>query len=170
MIRYLTVDEVLYMHQRTLERTGGTGGVRDWHLLESALARPRAMAGGVDVHPTLARKAAVLMYSLVLNHLFIDGNKRMGLQCLDVFLHLNGVRLRADAATRYQFLTDVANEALSIEEMAAWVETHSEPLKAPAPAAAARSRSRSQVPKRRVSIAGFADPEPQIQNGDKGKA
>ncbi|NLC56932.1 MAG: type II toxin-antitoxin system death-on-curing family toxin [Armatimonadetes bacterium] len=149
MARYLTTQEVLFVHERLLARTGGAPGIRDVSLLEAALNRPKAVSGGSEVYATLAGKGAILMYSLVLNQLFIDGNKRLGLVCLDLFLRLNQVKLTADAAARYEFLCAVADEALSLEQMTNWVETHSEPAKA-APEARRRTRA---TPARRVSVA-----------------
>lgn len=131
MIRYLTSPEVLYLHQRTIERTGGRPGVRDANLLEAILNRPRATFGGAEVHPTLAAKAAVLMYSLVLNHLFVDGNKRTGLLCAEVFLRLNGMRLQASPEDLHQFVLAVASDSLTIEQIGGWIEQHLQPLSAP---------------------------------------
>lgn len=149
MTRYLTAREVLYVHERLIERTGSTPGVRDVALLESLLHRPQAVSGGTDIYPTLAHKGAILMYSLVLNQLFIDGNKRLGLVCLDLFLRLNQVRLVADPDERLQFLQAVAEDTLSIDQIAAWIEEHSQPLKQPALETRRRSRG---LPSRRVVI------------------
>lgn len=143
MIRYLTIQEVLYLHQRVIERTGGSPGVRDAVLLEAALNRPRAVFGGAEVYPTLALKGAVLIYSLVSNHLFVDGNKRMGLQCLDLFLRLNGSRLTAAPEARCQFLSDVAADALSLEEIGGWIDANS--------GAARQTASRSLRPRARTT-------------------
>jgi death-on-curing protein len=75
-VRYLTGEEVVVVHERVLARFGGAGGIRDWGLLDSAVQRPRGAFGGENLYPDLFAKAAALGHSLVLNHPFVDGNKR----------------------------------------------------------------------------------------------
>ena len=87
-MRYLSLGEVVHLHQALLEETGGASGIRDLGLLESALAQPRATFGGTDLYPTLVAKAATLGFSLALNHPFIDGNKRVAHAAMEVFLLL----------------------------------------------------------------------------------
>src|SRR5215510_4124205 len=89
-MRYLTLGEVVVLHRAILERSGGASGIRDLGALESALAQPRATFGGVDLHASLIDKAAVLGFSLALNHAFLDGNKRVAHAAMEVFLVLNG--------------------------------------------------------------------------------
>ena len=76
MIRYLTLVEVLNLHDQIIEQSGGALGVRDLSALESALAQPRMTFGGEDLYPTLVDKAAALGFSIIMNHPFVDGNKR----------------------------------------------------------------------------------------------
>ncbi len=78
MIRYLSLDNVLALHERVIERTGGMKGVNNLDLVDSALAQPQMTFDGNDLFPTLAEKAAALGYSLIMNHAFNDGNKRIG--------------------------------------------------------------------------------------------
>jgi death-on-curing protein len=77
-MRYLTLGEVVQLHRRLLQATGGTPAIRDLAALESAIAQPKAALAGVDLYPTLVEKAAALGFSLIQNHPFLDGNKRMG--------------------------------------------------------------------------------------------
>lgn len=77
-MRYLTLDEVLELHSLVLQQSGGMPGLRDRNILESAIAQPAMTFGGQDLYPTVAHKAAALGFSLVMNHAFIDGNKRIG--------------------------------------------------------------------------------------------
>src|SRR5438067_10615275 len=93
MIRYLTKEEVIELHRQGLDRFGGMPGLRDEGLLDSALAQPRATFGGEELHATMAAKAAALAFSLVNNHPFADGNKRVGFAALAVFLELNSQKL-----------------------------------------------------------------------------
>ena len=78
MIRYLTLEEVLELHRLALAQAGGLAGVRDLGALDSALAQPQMAFGGQELYPSLREKAAALGFSLVCNHPFVDGNKRVG--------------------------------------------------------------------------------------------
>ena len=115
-MEYLTVNEVLLLHARVIQRTGGSRGVRDMGLLESALARPRATFGGADLYPDLWTK----------NHPFHDGNKRVALAAMGIFLELNGCRLTASNEDATAFIQRLVTGGIGIEEMAAWLRTHSE--------------------------------------------
>jgi len=95
MIRYLNLGEVMNLHRRILKQSGGTAGVRDLGSLESALAQPMMTFGGEDLYPTLIDKAAVLGFSLVMNHPFVDGNKRTGHAAIETFLVTNGLEISA---------------------------------------------------------------------------
>jgi death-on-curing protein len=78
VIRYLTLGEVAELHRRVLQAGGGAPGIRDPGALDSAVAQPRAAFGGVDLYPTVVERAAALCFSLVRNHPFVHGNKRVG--------------------------------------------------------------------------------------------
>jgi len=117
---YPTLEEALYLHDRLIERFGGSTGVRDLGLLESALARPRS-----GYYASLSLQAAALMQSLSQNHAFMDGNKRVAFAITAVFLHLNGHRLVVGADAAERFLIDrVIVAKAEIDEIAAWVEKH----------------------------------------------
>lgn len=99
-MRYLTLGEVVRLHQMVIEQSGGASGVRDLSLLDSALAQPRATFGGQDLHPSLIHKAAALCASLVQNHAFLDGNKRVGHAAMATFLSSTASKLTRPLATR----------------------------------------------------------------------
>ena len=99
-------------------------GVRDLGALESALAQPRATFGGQDLYPDVVSKAAALCFSLVLNHPFLDGNKRVGHASMETFLLLNGHELYADILEQEQIILDLAAGKLSREQFANWVAQH----------------------------------------------
>jgi len=122
--RYLTLAEVLELHRTVLERWGGAGGIRDINALESALAQPRQSFGGQDLYPDLATKAAALCFSLVLNHPFVDGNKRVGHAAMEVFLLLNGHELRATVDEQEQLMLRLAAGQLKRDALAEWVKQH----------------------------------------------
>ncbi len=92
-IEFLTVEVVLALHQRQLDRFGGGAGLRDRGLLESAIAQPQASFGGTFAHDGLFAMAAAYLFHIVSNHPFVDGNKRAGLLAAQVFLDVNGVTL-----------------------------------------------------------------------------
>lgn len=89
-MRYLTVEEVLFIHHYLVTQTGGSHGVRDLGLLEAAVARPRASFGGVDMYEDVFTKAAALFESIARNHPFVDGNKRTAISSTVEFLYANG--------------------------------------------------------------------------------
>lgn len=127
MTRYLTFPEVLELHRIVLERWGGASGIRDVNALESALAQPRQSFGGVDLYPDLATKAAALCFSLVLNHPFIDGNKRIGHAAMEVFLLVNGHELRAPVDEQEQVMLALAAGSLARETFTEWVKQYISP-------------------------------------------
>lgn len=124
MTRYLTVEEVLELHRLVLEQFGGLGGVRDLGGLESALAQPGMTFGGQDLYPSVAEKAAAIAHSLVCNHPFIDGNKRVGHLAMETFLVLNGWEVAADVDEQEVIMLQLAAGGLKREEFAAWVQSH----------------------------------------------
>ena len=128
MTRYLTFAEVLGLHQSVLERWGGAGGIRDINALESALAQPRQSFGDADLYPDLPAKAAALCFSLVLNHPFIDGNKRIGHATMEVFLLVNGHELRAPVDDQERIVLDLAAGQLSRDAFLEWVKHHITPV------------------------------------------
>ena len=89
-MRYLALAEVVELHRRLLDATGGVRGIRDLGALESAVAQPKMTFAGLELYPTLVEKAASLGFSLVGNHPFVDGNKRVGHAAMETFLVLNG--------------------------------------------------------------------------------
>jgi death-on-curing protein len=118
-----TLEEIVYLHARLIERHGGAAGVRDLGLVESALARPRS-----GYYASLSEQAAALLQSFAGNHAFVDGNKRVAFAAAAVFLRLNGYRLRAEAEPAERFLVDrVIVGRADLAEIAAWVEARLEP-------------------------------------------
>ena len=127
-MEYITLNEVLLLHVRLIQQTGGSRGVRDIGLLDSALARPQATFGGDDMYPDLWTKAAALAHSLVQNHPFVDGNKRTALAATGVFLELNGHKLVSSNEGAVDFIHRVIAGQMELEDMATWLRTHSRSL------------------------------------------
>jgi death-on-curing protein len=122
---FLTLDEVLALHADQVHRYGGSLGVRDMGLLESALAVPQASFGGTLLHESLAAMAAAYLFHLVRNHPFIDGNKRTGLMAALVFLGLNGLALETGEDELTDLVLGVASGQVSKAEATVFFERHS---------------------------------------------
>jgi len=127
-MRYLSLGEVIELHRRLLEATGGAPGIRDVGALESAVAQPKATFGGVDLSPTLAEKAAALAFSLVQNHPFVDGNKRVGHAAMETFLVLNGTEIDAAVDDQERLMLDLAAGQLGRGGLTDWLRRHLKPL------------------------------------------
>ena len=127
-MRYLSAGEVLELYRRVIEETGGASGVRDLSALLSSIAQPRMTFEGKDLYPTLADKAAALGFSIVMNHTFLDGNKRTAHAAMEAFLLLNGHELVAVIPEQEQVLLHLADGKLKRERFTAWVADHVQPL------------------------------------------
>ncbi len=127
MTTYLTVEQVLFIHMRLIVETGGSAGVRDLDVLASAVCRPQASFGGQDLYPTIFDKAAALLDSLIGNHPFVDGNKRVGITAAGIFLLRNGYRLTASNTALEHFTLRVARSETTVDEIADWLRKHSQP-------------------------------------------
>jgi len=121
---YLSLKQLLFIHRRLIEETGGSFGLRDKGLLEAALARPKATFDGVDLYPDVFSKAAALLESLVNNHPFVDGNKRVGITSAAMFLQQNGIFLTATNADLEAFTLQVAENRLELAMMIDWLRNN----------------------------------------------
>jgi len=126
-IRWLTLRMVLAFHRETLQRHGGSPGIRDLPLLDSALARPQNRAAYDDT-ASLFDLTAEYCAGIIGNHPFVDGNKRTGLLAGVVFLSLNGYALEADEADIVAIIEAVAAGDVAIAPLAAWLGDHSHPV------------------------------------------
>ena len=123
-MRYLTLNEVLELHRRLVERYGGSAGIHDLGALESALAQPRMTFGGEELYPTIVEKAAALGSVLIKNHPFVDGNKRTGHAAMETFLVLNGFEIEAPVDEQEEVILQVASGELRREVFTGWLRTH----------------------------------------------
>ena len=123
-MRKLSKEQILMLHSQLIEETGGSDGVRDYNLLESAIESPFQSFGGDELYPTIQAKAARLGYGLIKNHCMIDGNKRIGTHAMLVFLALNGIELRYTQKELYETILDVAADRLDYEDLLNWVLEH----------------------------------------------
>jgi death on curing protein len=123
-MRYLSLKEVIELHRLLLERTGGLAGVRDLGLLESAVAQPLMSFGGQDLYPTVAEKAAALGFSLIKNHPFNDGNKRIGHAALETFLVLNGYEIASPVDEQERTVMGLAAGEMGRADFTDWLRAH----------------------------------------------
>ena len=124
MIRF-TKEKLLLLHQVMAQATGGSIGVRDEGLLESALEAAFSGFGGVEFYPTKEEKAARLGYNLISNHAFVDGNKRIGMYVMLTFLEVNGIRVDCTNADVIHAGLSVADGSMDYEGLLEWVKEHS---------------------------------------------
>jgi death-on-curing protein len=123
-VRYLALHEVVELYRRAMQRTGGAVGIRDLNLLESSLAQPRMTFGRRELYPTLIDKASALGFSLIQNHPFLDGNKRIGHAAMETFLVLNGFEIEASVDEQEELVLKIASGKMNREGLAAWLQGH----------------------------------------------
>jgi death on curing protein len=118
MTEYVTTADALFFHQRLIERYGGAAGLRDAGALESALHRPQT-----GYYDTIIHEAAALIESLVQNHPFVDGNKRVAFAVVDVFLRINRYAIAGESTAIYDYITGLfANRAVDMEHLLPWLQ------------------------------------------------
>jgi len=122
---FLTLDEVLALHEDQIRRYGGSHGVRDIGLLESALGNAAATFDGEYLNQTIFEMAAAILYGICRNHPFVDGNKRASVAAALVFLEMNGVTVDADQSVFYDLVIGVAEGRASKAQIAVFFENHS---------------------------------------------
>lgn len=123
-MRHLTLAEVLELHRLLIAQTGGSTGVRDMGLLTSAVAQPLMTFAGRDLYPTLADKAAALAFSLIKNHPFVDGNKRIGHAAMETLLVLNGLEIESGVDEQESLILGLAAGSLNRNQFVARVKDH----------------------------------------------
>ena len=123
-MRYLTLPEIMEIHKRLLQQSGGETGIRDVGMLESAAAQPRMTFEGEELYPSVVQQAAALAFSLIMNYPFIDGNKRAGHACMEMFLLLNGYELLAPVDEQERIILQVASGNMQRDTFALWLSQH----------------------------------------------
>ena len=123
-MRYLTLNEVLDLYWQVMEQSGGAVGIRDLNALESAVAQARMTFGGEELYPTVVEKASALGFSLVMNHPFVDGNKRIGHAAMETFLVLNGFEINASVDEQERIILQLAASDLDRDEFTKWLHAH----------------------------------------------
>ena len=120
----LTVDEIISLHTKLISKTGGSDGLRDRGLLESAVYSAMGGFGDEEAYPTIEEKSARLMYSLVNNHAFIDGNKRIGVLVMLTTLRLNSVELKFTQSELIELGLKTASGQVDYEQILDFIKKH----------------------------------------------
>ena len=123
-MRYLTLGELLELHQQLIERYGGSAGIHSLEALEAVLAQPRMTFAGEDLYPTVVEKAAALGFSLIMHHPFVDGNKRLGHAAMAILLYLNGYEIDASVDEQEQVILQLTAGDLERDEFTDWLRAH----------------------------------------------
>jgi len=119
-IKFLSLDETIAIHERLIEKFGGTPGLRDMGLLESTLFRPQT-----GYYSDLAHMSAALFESLIINYAFVDGNKRAAFFICDIFLRINGWKLAVEPDAAYTFIIDsLENGSCNFDHLLPWIQQH----------------------------------------------
>ncbi len=123
-MRYLTLIEVLELHRQIINQSAGAMGIRNLGLLESAIAQPRMTFGNQELYPTVIDKAVALGFSIIMDHPFVDGNKRAGHAALETFLVLNGLEIDASVEEQEQIILAVASGTVGRKAFTEWLQQH----------------------------------------------
>lgn len=124
MIWIPSLEQVFILHTKLIARTGGSDGVRDAGLIESALMRANASYGGVEAYTSIPQKAAAVCCGLIGNHGFVDGNKRIGIAVMLLILRRNGIALRYTQPELIRLGLSAAQGLVDVNDVAEWVERH----------------------------------------------
>ncbi len=130
---WLTVEEVIDIHQKLIQQSGGATGIRDLGALQSAVAQPQASFAGQLLYPDVVQQASALGFSLINNHPFVDGNKRIGHAAMNVFLAMHGFDIDAGVDEQEQTILAVAAGQYTREQLTNWLEQHIIPWGIPEP-------------------------------------
>lgn len=127
-MRYIAFPELLKIHENIINTSGGAPGLRDLRALQSALMQPRLCFDQEELYPDVFSKAGALGFSLVMNHPFVDGNKRVGHAAMEIFLILNGYEISAGIDEQERIILNLASGKLTRREFTAWLKKNVSPL------------------------------------------
>ena len=123
-MRYLSLREILELHDKIIEISGGARGIRDMRALESAINQPRLTFNRTDLYPDIFTKAAALCFFLIMDHPFVDGNKRIGHAAMEIFLILNGFEIEASIDEQEKIILELAEGRLDREAFTTWLKNY----------------------------------------------
>ena len=119
----ISIEQVITIHEILIDKFGGAKGLRDLALLESALSRPYQTFGGIELHENQFQKAAAIIQSLLINHPFIDGNKRIGFVVMRLILLEKGWEINATQDEKYLFVINIASGKMEFNEISDWIKS-----------------------------------------------
>lgn len=128
-INFIPKEIILYSHDQLIQTYGGTPGIRDKNLLDLALNQPKAAYEGHYLHNTLMKMAVAYGYHLCKNHPFVDGNKRIALVAMDIFLQKNGFEIIASEKETYKMMIRLSTDKLTKNELTKWLENNTTSIK-----------------------------------------
>ena len=123
-MRYISISYIIKLHEKLIKATGGSNGLRDERLLESALENSKATFDGADLYPTIEEKCTTICFSLVNNHPFVDGNKRIGVYVMLVLLEYNGIKLNFTQKELVDLGLGIATGELKQNDILNWIKNH----------------------------------------------
>jgi len=123
-----SLEEVIHFHDQAIDKYGGSKGIRDFGGLDSALNRPWQTFGGEELYPTFFHKAAAILESIILNHPFIDGNKRTAFFLCEALLENSGFTIKNETLQIYDFLIDISNGNFQFDAIVSWLQQNSHQL------------------------------------------
>ena len=124
----MTKDSILKLHELSIIKYGGSDGIRDDGLLESAIARPYQTFGGEDLYPTVCEKAAAIAESIIINHPFVDGNKRTGFLAMLAVLYEANLKIIVPNDAVYDFVINISTGETKFEQIVDWLKQNTTPL------------------------------------------
>ncbi|MCD8740214.1 type II toxin-antitoxin system death-on-curing family toxin [Mucilaginibacter roseus] len=124
----ISFQSAVRIHNKLIDEFGGSKGVREDNLLESALSRPFATFDGIDLYPAATDKAAAIFESLIINHPFMDGNKRIAYVMMEILLRFDGLYLPVSQNEKYQFVINASTGEIRFEEIKNWIEANTQPM------------------------------------------
>jgi death on curing protein len=123
-MKYISIDYILKLHKKLILATGGSDGVRDIELLKSAVENSKSTFGGEELYPSIEDKCVNICYSIINNHAFIDGNKRIGIYVMLVLLEYNGIELSYSQSELINLGLGIAKGELKQEDIHEWINNH----------------------------------------------
>ncbi|KOC31710.1 type II toxin-antitoxin system death-on-curing family toxin [Clostridium botulinum] len=123
-MKYISVEYILKLHTKLILATGGSDGIRDIDLLKSALQNSKATFGGIDLYPSIQEKCASICYSIINNHAFIDGNKRIGLYVMLILLEYNNIKLEYSQNELVELGLGIAKGEINQQSLIVWINNH----------------------------------------------
>ncbi|GAA4907940.1 type II toxin-antitoxin system death-on-curing family toxin [Mucilaginibacter defluvii] len=124
----ISFQSAVRIHNRLIDEFGGSKGVREDSLLESALSRPFATFDGIDLYPTAIDKAAAIFESLIINHPFMDGNKRIAYVMMEILLRLDGLYLHPSETEKYKFVISASTGETRFDEIKKWIVANTQTI------------------------------------------